>query len=66
MDVLEKRMCLEKPIRTSDLNIKLITSKSTFRSLCGIVVYRVLKSKVEIELAFSLTLILFSLVVIGK
>ena len=36
------------------------------RSLCGMVLYKVLNSNVEIDLAFFLTLILFSLVVIGK
>ena len=60
---------LEKPMRflTLDLKAKLITSESTFRrSLYGMVVYKVLKSKVEIDLAFFLTLNLFSLVAIGK
>ena len=50
---------------TLDLITKLIASESTFRrTLCGMVVYKVLKSKVEIDLAFFLTLILFSLVTI--
>ena len=60
---------LEKPMRfmTLGLKTKLIISESTFRrSLCRMVVYKVLKSKVEIDLAFFLTLILFSLVAIGK
>ena len=52
---------------TLDLKTNLITSESTFRrSLCEMVVYKVLKSDVEIDLAFFLTLILFSLVAIGK
>ena len=52
---------------TLDLKTKLIISESTFRrSLCRMVVYKMLKSKVEIHLAFFLTLILFSLVPIGK
>ena len=45
---------LEKPMRflTLDLMAKLITSESTFRrSLCGMVIYKVLKTKVEIDLA---------------
>ena len=60
---------LEKPMRflTLDLKTKLITSKSIFRrSLSGMVVYNMLNSKAEIDLAFFLTLILFSLVAIGK
>ena len=60
---------LEKPIRflTLGLKTKLIISESTFRRrLCRMVVYKVLKSKVEIDLAFFLILILFSLVPIGK
>ena len=49
-----------------DLNAKLLTSESIFRwSLCVMVVYKVLKPKVEIDLALSLTLILFNLVKIG-
>ena len=62
-------ICLEKPVRllTLDLKTKLITSKSTFRrSLFGMVVDKMLSSKAEIDLAFILTLILFSLVAIGK
>ena len=58
----------EKPMRflTYDLNKKLKTSESTFRrSLCAMVVCKVLKSKVEIDLAFFLTLTLFSLVKTG-
>ena len=46
---------LEKPMRfmTLGLNTKLIISESTFRrSLCRMVVHKVLKSKVEIDLAF--------------
>ena len=60
---------LEQPMRflTLDLKTKLITSESTFRrSLSGMVVYKILNSKAEIDLAFFLTLILFSLVAIGK
>ena len=56
-------------MRFLDLNLKtkLITSESTFRrTLCGMVVYKLLKSIVEIDLAFFLTLILFRLVTIGK
>ena len=62
-------ICLDKPMRflTLDLKTKLITSESTFRrSLSGMVVYKILNSKAEIDLAFFLTLILFSLVAIGK
>ena len=58
---------LEKPMHflTSDLKKKLITSEGTFRrNLCRMVVYKVLQSKVEID--FLLTLILFSIVTIGK
>ena len=52
---------------TSDLKSKLITSESTFRrSLCGMVADKMLSSKAEIDLAFFLTLILLSLVAIGK
>ena len=52
---------------TLDLKTKLITFKSTLmKSLYGMTVYKVLRSKVEIELAFFLTLILFSLMTIGK
>ena len=61
--VLEKPMCF----LTLDLKTKLITSESTFRrSLCGMVVDKMLSSKAEIDLAFFLTLILLSLVAIGK
>ena len=61
--VLEKPMCF----LTLDLKTKLITSESTFRrSLSMMVVNKILNSKAEIDLAFFLTLILFSLVVIGK
>ena len=52
---------------TLDLITKLITSESTSRwILCGMDVYKVPKSKVQIDLGFFLTLILFSLVEIGK
>ena len=52
---------------TLDLQTKLITSESTFRrSLCGMVVDKMLSSKAEIDLSFFLTLILVSLVTIGK
>ena len=52
---------------TLDLKTKLITFESTFRrSLCGMVVYEMLNSKAKIDLAFFLTLILISLVAIGK
>ena len=60
---------LEKSVRflTSNLKTKVITSEDTFRKrLCGMVVYQVLKSKVEIDLEFCLTLILFSLATIKK
>ena len=47
--------------------IKLITSESPFRKgLCVMVVYKVLMSKDEIDLAFSLTFISFSLMEIEK
>ena len=62
-------ICLEKPMRflTLDLKKKLITSESTFsRSLCGMVIDKMLSSKAEIDLTFFLTLILFSLVAIVK
>ena len=50
---------------TLNLNKKLITSEGTFRrNLSRMVVYKVLQSKVEID--FFLTLILFSMVAIGK
>ena len=50
-----------------NLNTKLITSESILRrSLCRMVVYKILKLQVEIDLAFFLTLILFSSVTIGK
>ena len=51
-----------------DLKTKLILTESTFRrSLCGMVVDKMLNSKAEIDIAFFLlTLILFSLVAIGK
>ena len=57
---------LEKPMHflTLDLKAKLITSKRTFSSLCRMVVYKVLQSKVVID--FFMTLILFSIVTIGK
>ena len=51
---------LEKPMRflTLGLKTKLIISESTFRrSLCRMALYKVLKSKVEIDLVFFLTLI---------
>ena len=60
---------LEKPVRflTLDFKAKLITSESTFRrSLYGMILDKMLNSKVEINVAFFLTLILFSLVTIGK
>ena len=60
---------LEKAMRflTLGLKKKMIISESTFRrSLSRMAVYKVLKSKVEIDLAFFLTLIFFSLVPIGK
>ena len=55
-----RQMCQESKFRflTLDFKTKLITSESTIRrSLCGMVVYMVLKSKVEIDLVFLLTLI---------
>ena len=52
---------------TLDLKTKLITSESTLRrSLSRMVVNKMLNSKAEIDLAFFLTLILFSLVAIGN
>ena len=62
-------ICLEKPKRLMNLDLKTkwITSKSTFRrSLCGMVVNKMLSSKAEIDLAFFLTFILFSSVAIRK
>ena len=47
-------------------NLSIISKRTFWRSLYGMVVYKVLKSKVEMDLAFFLTLILFSLVTIGK
>ena len=47
-------------------NLSNISKRTFWRSLYGMVVYKVLKSKVEMDLAFFLTLILFSLVTIGK
>ena len=50
---------------TSDLKKKLIASAGTFRrNLCKMVEYKVLQSRVEIDP--FLTLILFSMVTIGK
>ena len=61
IDILEKPMCC----LTLDLKTKLITSESTFmRSLSRVVVQKVLHAKVETD--FFLTLILFSIVAIGK
>ena len=60
---------LAKPMHflTLDLNKKLITSESNSRrSLCKMVAYKVLKSKIEIDMDFFLALILFSLVTIAK
>ena len=52
---------------TFDTKTKLITFGNTFITSIGwIILYEVLKSKVEAELALFLTLILFSLVKIGK
>ena len=62
-------ICLEKPMRFLTLNLttKLITSESTFKSsLCGMVLDKMLKSKAQRDLASFLTLLLFSLVAIGK
>ena len=48
-------------------DFRLITSESPFvKSLLGMVVYKVIKSKAEIYLAFALIEILFNLVTIGK
>ena len=55
IDVLENPMCFP----TLDLKTKLISSENTFRSLCGMVVYKILMSKVEIDLALFLKLIFF-------
>ena len=50
---------------TLDLNTKLIPSESAFmKNMCGMGVRKVLKSKVGTDLAFLLSLILFSLVAI--
>ena len=60
---------LEKPMRflTLVLKTKLITPESTFRmTLCGMIIYKVLKSKDEIDLVFFLTFILFSIVTFGN
>ena len=57
---------LERTVRILilDLKAKLITPEITFRtSLCGMVLYEVLRSKVEIDLGFS---DIFSLVTNGK
>lgn len=63
MDVLEKPMCF----LILDLKTKLITPERTLmRRLYGMIVYKVLKSKVETEFAFFFTLIFFSLVTVGK
>ena len=62
-------ICSDKPMRflTFDLKTKLITSESTFRrSLCGMVLDKMLNSEAETDLAFFLTLLLFILVEIGK
>lgn len=55
IDVLENPMCFP----TLDLKKKLISSENTFRSLCGMVAYKILMSKVEIDLALFLKLIFF-------
>ena len=45
------------------LKSKSVSSESSFlRNLCGMVEYKMLKSKAEIDLTFFSTLILFSLV----
>ena len=50
-----------------DLKTKLITPESTLmRRLYGMIVYKVLKSKVETEFAFFLTMIFLSLVTVEK
>ena len=49
------------------LKAKFLTSDETLiRRLCGIVVYNVVKLKIEILLAFFLVLILFNFVTIGN
>ena len=62
--------CFRKANAFSDFRFEdriQITPESTCRrSLCVTVVHKVLNSKAEIDLAFFLTLILFSLVTIGK
>ena len=68
LDVLQINV-LEKPMRflTLVLKTKLITPESTFRmTLCGMILYKVLKSKDEIDLVFFLTFILFSIVTFGN
>ena len=61
IDVLEKPM----HVLTLDLKKKLITYEGTFRrNLCRMVVYKVLQSQFEID--FFLTLILFSMVAVGR
>ena len=42
------------------------TESAVMRNLYGMVVYKVLKLKVKIDLTFFITLILFGLVTIGK
>ena len=57
--------CLKTMLPVEWKSIYLLTS--TFRkSLCGMVLDKMLKSKAERDLAFFLTLLLFSLVAIGK
>ena len=55
ISVLEEPMCF----LTLESNKRLITSETTLQSsVCGLVVYKVLKSKVERDLAFLLKLVL--------
>ena len=63
MNVLENPVCFLK----LDLKAKLISSESIFMSIfCGMVVCKVLKSKVEIDLALFLKMILFNLLTIRE
>ena len=70
IDVLEKPdvLCIDRCFREasafSEFRFDNFRRHMFRRSLCGIVVYKVIKSKVEIDLAFSFTMILFSLVAI--
>ena len=55
----ETYMHLNTQLRAFDLKIK-VTNKTLFTKLWGIIVYNIVKSKVEILLAFFLIFILFN------